>query len=370
MRMRDYFLLFWSYVHHHKQHRVAFIFHARELAFLVPHLRKNIGRYFGVFFLLLLSSGLSLPGPAITGYVIDKVFISRDNAKLNVFVAVLLVILLLSELVRIIQEYSMLRLSQEFTFSIRVQLIERILKYPLSVFKNFQTGYLAARLDEVYLLGGFFSTTILSLVESLFRFSGALFLISRYSSKMTLISIVVLPLLFEIARRSVGALRTTSMASMETNAKIRGKIQETLAGIEVVKTFAKENREAAEIKFGLRKMIEQEILQNLFGTLSGKLLGIITGVNMLAILWVGGHEIIAGRLTVGQYFAFNWGRSFAGRCSSFSRIRACSARSGPGGFFPGGTRASTSTAGSGPGPGRRLSGSGSTWSGRCWPWSV
>jgi ABC-type multidrug transport system fused ATPase/permease subunit len=41
---------------------------------------------------------------------------------------------------------------------------------------------------------------------------------------------------------------------METSAKMRGKIQETLSGIEVVKTFAKEGRETTAIKGGLRNM--------------------------------------------------------------------------------------------------------------------
>jgi subfamily B ATP-binding cassette protein MsbA len=136
------------------------------------------------------------------------------------------------------------------------------------------------------------------------RFGGAIFLISRYNLKLTIVSLVILPLFFEVARRSRGAIRMSSIEAMEKGAKVRGKIQETLSGIEVVKTYAKEGYEAAEIKTGLRNMIELEIIQNLFSSLSGKILGVLTSVNLLVILWVGGHEIMAGRLTVGQYVAF------------------------------------------------------------------
>jgi len=198
----------------------------------------------------------------------------------------------------------MLRLSQEFTFSIRVRLLERILRFPLSFFKNYQTGYLVSRVDEVNLLGSFFSLTVLLLAENIIRFLGALFLISRYNLKLTVIAMFILPLFFEVARRSMGAIRMTSMKAMERNAKVRGKIQETLSGIEVVKTYAKEGKETTEIKTGLRTIIETEILQNLFSSLSGRILGIITGANLLVILWVGGQEIMAGRLMIGQYVAF------------------------------------------------------------------
>ena len=82
----------------------------------------------------------------------------------------------------------------------------------------------------------------------------SIFLMCRYHMKLTLVSLFVLPLFFEVSRRSVGTIRTTSLGTMETSAKMRGKIQETLSGIEVVKTFAKEGRETTAIKGGLRNM--------------------------------------------------------------------------------------------------------------------
>jgi subfamily B ATP-binding cassette protein MsbA len=303
-KLREFLRLLREYARSQRRHKAEVDFKARELAFLLPHFKKSIPRYIGLFFLLLLSSGLSLPGPAITGHIIDHVFVSRDTAQLHLFVLLLLAILLVSEIVRIVQEYFLLRLSQEFTYSIRVRLLERILRYPLSFFKNYQTGYLVSRLDEVNLLGSFFSLTVLSLAENLIRFLGALFLISRYNLKLTVIAIFILPLFFGVAKRSMGVIRMTSINAMERNAKVRGKIQETLSGIEVVKTYAKEGKETAEIKTGLRNIIEMEILQNLFSSLSGRILGVVTGVNLLVILWVGGHEIMAGRLMVGQYVAF------------------------------------------------------------------
>ncbi len=304
MKLKEYLHLLFSYARPQKQEKAKLSVQKKDLAFLVPHLKKSVPRYIRLFLLVLLSAGLSLPGPAITGNIIDKVFVSKDAAKLNLFVGLLLAILLFSELVRTVQEYFMLRLSQEFTYSIREFLIDRILRYPLSFFKDFQTGYLVSRLDEVNLLGGFFSISLLTVAENMVRFLGALVLIGRYNLKLTLIAMIVLPLFFEVARRSVGAIRASSMGTMEKSAKVRGKIQETLSGIEVVKTYAKEDRETAEIKSGLRKMLELEIIQNLFSSVSGRLLGIITGVVLLVILWVSGMEIIAGRLTVGQYVAF------------------------------------------------------------------
>jgi ABC-type bacteriocin/lantibiotic exporter with double-glycine peptidase domain len=303
-RWRELLRLLREHIRTGRNQKAELSFHWREMAFLRPHFKKHLARYIGLGFLLILSSALSLPGPAITGHIIDKVFGSHNVSRLHLLVLLLLVILLISEIVRTFQEFHLLRLSQEFTFSIRINLLERILRYPLSFFREYQTGYLVSRLDEVNLLGSFFSLTILTLAESLLRFFGAIFLITRYNAKLTLIAILILPLFYEVSRRSMRAIRSTSLGMMERNAKVRGKIQETLSGIEVVKTYAKESREATEIKTGLRKIIEMEIIQNLFSFLSVRILGLITGINLLVILWVGGQEIMSGRLTVGEYVAF------------------------------------------------------------------
>jgi len=98
-KIKEYLSLFLSYNRAYKQQKAEIDFHARDLAFLVPHAKKNISRYIGLFLLLLLSSVLSLPGPAITGYIVDKVFVRKNASKLDLLVCLLLAILLLSELV-------------------------------------------------------------------------------------------------------------------------------------------------------------------------------------------------------------------------------------------------------------------------------
>ena len=276
----------------------------KELASFLPSMRKLLPRFIGLLFLVLLVSIVSLPAPAITGKIIDKVFIAGDANKLNFYVGILLGILMLSELAHVIQEYLIVRLSQESAFIIQSRLVERILSFPLSYFRRFKTGYLVSRLDEANLLASFISGTVPFLGESTIRFIGALFLISRYNLILTLTALCFLPLFFEIARRTKKIVRSTSLESMEKGANLRGKIQETLSGIELVKTSAKEESETADIKTDLRKLVELQVFQSLFNSASGRVLSLITGVNLLAILWVGGHEIMAGRLSIGQYVAF------------------------------------------------------------------
>lgn len=75
MTLRECVRSLLSYVKAAKRQKTKLDFRTHELAFLIPHAKKNVSRFLGLFLLLIISSGLSLPGPAITGRIIDRVFI-------------------------------------------------------------------------------------------------------------------------------------------------------------------------------------------------------------------------------------------------------------------------------------------------------
>lgn len=127
-----------------------------NISFVFPYIKRLKIKFIVAFCLLVINSILILPSPAITGYIIDKVFINKDLTKLSLLVILLVMILLISNFGKIVQEYYFSRLSREFTYLIRSDLFERILKLPMSFFNGLQTGYLVSRIDEVNYLGSFF----------------------------------------------------------------------------------------------------------------------------------------------------------------------------------------------------------------------
>lgn len=304
MRIKDHFRIILSHLFPKKNCKTKTDFSLNSIKFLFPYIKRQKKRFFCTFLLLFIISLLVLPSPAITGYIVDTVFVNKRLDKLSFLALLLIIILILSEFGRTLQEYYTKRLSQEINFSIQADLVDKILKFPMSLYNNVQTGYLVSRIDEVGYIGVFFTGVFFSLFERSIKFIGALFIIANFNLKLTLISMLILPLLFEVSRRYRQGLQASSFDLMEANAKLRGKIQETFSGIELIKAFSKEINEANNIKGSLKQVMNKEIIQSLFSSTSGKILGVISGINMILILWVSGYEIFHGRLTVGEYVAF------------------------------------------------------------------
>jgi ABC-type bacteriocin/lantibiotic exporter with double-glycine peptidase domain len=276
----------------------------RSVKFILPFLRKYRFKFLIALVLLGLSSLATLPSPLITGHIIDSVFLQKDLSKLNFLVLLLIILVLTAVIFRVIKEYYFIRFHQDFSCSLRTSLYERILRLPLSFFNSFQSGYLVARIDEIDYIANFFSGSFLGLVVNIVKLFAVFYIIIKLNFKLTVISILGLPLLYWTSKRYLMGLRKSSLNAMEKSANIRAKIQESFAGIEHIKSFNKEETETLNVGIQLRQLVKLETFQRALSVMSMETIGLIIELNGIAILWFSGVEITRERLTVGQYVAF------------------------------------------------------------------
>src|SRR5690606_33586469 len=82
-------------------------------------------------------------------------------------------------------------------------------------------------------------------------------------------------------------------------------LQENLAGVQVVKAFARERFEIDRFNRYNDEYMGQTIKVGRLLALAIPSLGIVTNVGLVAVAWWGGHDVIGGRISVGQLVAFN-----------------------------------------------------------------
>lgn len=91
---------------------------------------------------------------------------------------------------------------------------------------------------------------------------------------------------------------------MEKSAIISRDLQESIAGVMVVKTFAKEDKEIEKLDTSICDSIEANIERSVFSSFINIIIGLIASLGTVLVTWYGAREIILGRLTLGSYFAF------------------------------------------------------------------
>jgi ATP-binding cassette subfamily B protein len=145
---------------------------------------------------------------------------------------------------------------------------------------------------------------IQNLVSSLIMFFAALALMASISPKLALGAALLLPsisLVFGLFRGKIEARYTQVQAQFAT---LNAQAEENLAGIRVVKAYAQEDREIEAFRAASQAFVARAMEQIRLSGLLWPLMGALIGLATVMLLYVGGRDVIAGELTLGQFVQF------------------------------------------------------------------
>ena len=275
------------------------------LKLVKPYLKTNLGNELFTFLLMLLLSLLALPTPYLMKYIFDDVIPKKDIKLLNFIIIAIFGIQILKAFLSFLTNYLFSTLNQEILTKIKKDLFSKLLRLPLSFFDSQQSGYLLSRIYEVEGLGFFFSNSFLRVLIAVGEFLFCLGILFYLNWRLTAISISILPLLFLSTRAYSRKIRKISKELMEKNANLSKRIQESLSGIELIKSFSSEEREGEKISFSLEDYKEANIKRSIQFSLSSEIVGFIGSAGGFIVLWYSGWKIVEGSFTLGTYIAFS-----------------------------------------------------------------
>jgi ATP-binding cassette subfamily B protein len=146
---------------------------------------------------------------------------------------------------------------------------------------------------------------LLNVFNTALVYATALALLLQLSTRLTLMALIPYPLLLVAARLASRRIHRASRAIQDQLGTMSTVIQEDLAGIGVIKHYTlEESRQRAFREVNDEYLNRALSLVRVRGLLM-PLFAMLGGVGTLIVLWAGGREVIAGRMTVGSLVAFN-----------------------------------------------------------------
>ena len=206
--------------------------------------------------------------------------------------------------------YSMRRLlgtmSTRIEYDIRRFYFAHLLRMPLSFFQRHRTGDLMARAtNDLQAVSVFFTYGLRSLIELVLILAFSLAMMGVIHWQLTLIVLVPLPVLCLVTVRMSSLVHNRFRSIQDCFGDISNLVQESLAGIRVVKSFVLGgprieafDRLNSEYLAHNHRYIRARAL---FRPLSLTIASFGLGLNLL----FGGREVIAGTLSIGDFVAFN-----------------------------------------------------------------
>ena len=275
-----------------------------KLKFLLPYLKKHWKKMAFASILTIIVSLIALPIPLLMKYIIDTLIPDKNFRLLNHVILLLASIQLVKLLISFLTNYYFNILNQEVLLTLKNDLFKKILSLPLSFFDSSQTGYIMSRIGEVNSLGIFFSSSAVRILIAIFEFVFCLFILLYMHWKLTLVSLLILPFFYFITKHYSHGIRKASRDVFEKGALLSRQFQESIAGIEVIKTFASEERESQKVRRNLADYMRSSIITNIIQSISGEGLALLGAMGSFIVLWYGGSEIMRENFTIGGYVAF------------------------------------------------------------------
>ena len=261
----------------------------------------------GMLVTILISTGLSLVGPLIFRQMIDVVLPAKNIHQLILLALALLLLPIVDGVIGVIQRRLNATIGEGVIFDLRSALFSRLHRMSLRFFTNTKVGELMSRLNnDVVGAQNAISSVITDIVTDLVRTVAILAVMLTLEWRLTLLSLVILPVIIFFAQRLSVVLRDISRKGMELNAQMNAHMNETLniGGALLVKLFGRGREEEArfrELAAGVRDI---GIRRAVMGSSFFIILGLVGAVGTALVYGLGGYYVITGAFTIGTIVAF------------------------------------------------------------------
>ena len=278
----------------------------RSIARLIPYLRNYQLRLWVGVVCVTLSNLAATISPLILKTAIDRLGKSISTERLLTYGLLILLFAILEGIFLFLMRKIMIGVSRYLEYDLRNDLFAHLLGLTHKYYQNNKTGDIMSKatndLSAVRMMLG---PGIMYSVNTIVRLVIVLFLMFRISPTLTLFALVSIPLVSLAVKYFGGVIHRRFEKIQESFSEISARVQENLAGARVIRAFVQEQSEIEQFQRLNQEYIHRNLkLIRVWGTFY-PLLGTMLGLGGVFVLWMGGRQVIAGQITLGDFVAFN-----------------------------------------------------------------
>ncbi|WP_415280065.1 ABC transporter ATP-binding protein [Clostridium perfringens] len=255
---------------------------------------------------MIIVLGIDSFFPYLQKIFVDDILLGSDKSKLGLFFGVFLGLSLLRGILGYIKEFLFDKFSLNVSKEIRMDLFKKIQSFEFSFFDSTNTGELMSRIGEdVDIVWETISYGLRLLIEGIILFIISVTIMMSMSPSLTIICLVIL--------LPVGVLAILVNKKFHRNySKISDKVadinlmaQQDIAGIRLVKAFAREKYETEKFLKVNKDYYDLNITQARILSNFLPVIDLLTNLTPVAIIIYGGYLVIKGNITMGTLLAFS-----------------------------------------------------------------
>ena len=282
---------------------------------LAGYVRPYYARIIASLILMVISTVMCIYGPKLIGDVTTNIaqgIVAKyqgtggiDFDRIASLVKMILLIYSVSALIDYLVNYLHVNIAVNISYKLRDDISRKINTLPLKYFDSKTHGDVLSRVtNDVDNISNNLTMTISQVLNSMVNIVGVLFMMLTISWKLTLISLIVIPLSGLIAAFMVKKSQKHFKAHSHFLGEINGHVEEMYSGHLLVKTYNYEEESIRRFDELNDELFNAAYKSQFYSGIMHPLTGFLQNVGYVAVCLVGGFEVINGNMAIGDIQAF------------------------------------------------------------------
>jgi len=254
---------------------------------------------------LVVAAGAVLGFGVVLRQVVDHGLSSGSNAALNHALMLFLIVVAVMAGSVGARVYLVTWIGERVVADIRKAVFAQVLKLEPAFFEITRAGEVISRLTtDTSVLQVVVGSTLAQAVRNVLLFTGGLAMLAVTSPKLALLVVLGVPVVMVPLWLLGHRVRKLSRGSQDRIADIGAYVDEVVYGIRTVQAFCHEAVDTARYGRQVEAAFQVAIRRSRASALLTGLVMLLTFGAITVVLWVGGRDVLAGRITGGQLSAF------------------------------------------------------------------
>jgi ATP-binding cassette subfamily B protein len=278
----------------------------KNLRPLVPYLKRYRSSLVWGGLCVLFNNGIWIFFPQVLRRAVNDLHSGVTRQKLLTYSLLIIAIALIKGIFQFLTRWVVIGISRDIEFDLRNDLFAHLERLSHSYYQRNRTGDIMARatndLNAVRMLLG---PAIMYSANTIVFTAGALGFMLAISPKLTVFAFLPLPIASIVIQYFGRRIHERFERIQAMFSDISARAQENFSGARVIRAYVQEQAEIAAFEGANQEYIRRSLgLVRLMGML-WPTLELMLGAAVVIVLWLGGRQVLTGKMNVGDFVAFN-----------------------------------------------------------------
>lgn len=271
------------------------------LPYLMGYKKESIFAIIGMLAVAIGTAGTA----QIIKPVLDDVFVAKDATMLGVIPFLLIFVFTLKGIGQYVQTYYMSYIGLDVVRKLRNKLVSHLTYQDMQFFQTIHTGEILSRItNDITRIQNVVTTMIPNFLRESLTIVALTIYIVYESPKLALYFLIIMPLAIYPLSLLSKKMKRYSKLSQESTSDMTSRLGEIFSNIEVIKANSSQKLEAYKFEKENKNVFKYLLKQVKINALTSPIMEILGSIAIGLVIYIGGTEVIEGRMSVGAFFAF------------------------------------------------------------------